>query len=92
MNPLSILPAIEKAQRAIDEANKIRAEKVSTALLSFAAEARAVHSADLPDVINRHRPLLLAASSQGSAFREMAKAFGLGDMVKGLVDRLESRE
>ena len=92
MSLLDSLGALAKAQKAIDEAQSIRREKVEASLLAFAAEARAVPSGDLPDVVRRHLPDVLKASSQGSAVREISRAFGVGDMLKGLIDRLDGKD
>jgi hypothetical protein len=89
VNFFDSVAALKKAQDAVASAEKVRAERVTHALLAFAAEARSVPSGDLAEVVKANLPLVLKASSQGSAIRELAKSLGLGDYVKDLVSRLE---
>jgi hypothetical protein len=92
VNFFDSMAALKKAHEAIDRSQEIRAERVTSALLSFAADARAVTTADLADVVKAHLPLVLKASSQGSAVRELARSMGLADYVKDLVNKLDGKD
>ena len=91
MNPLDMLAAIGKAKSAIDDAEKIRRDRTTQALVDLCNDTLTEGGVkERARAVTEHLDAVLAASSQASAVREIAKAFGVGDLLRSVIDRLES--
>lgn len=89
MSVFDKLATLAEAGKAVDAAAKARRERVREALRALVRGLRSLEEGVARDHADSHVDAVLAASSQTGAILDLAKAAGLPDALRGLVDRLD---